>query len=166
MFCAVGCSACYFFFKLIIDLREARGKVLRFLGANTTIITSDLLASNGLILTSHAFLFSFFCPSFDHFLTLVLAPMFVCLSSLRERTADWCLLMSGPLFVLCQVTLHMLQWGHWELNPSLLVHLRWAWNVYVSAFGVHTFCLMACAIFLGEGNAEVIYEGSWDGCCA
>lgn len=34
MFCAAGCSACYFFFfLLIIDLREARGKVLRFLGA-------------------------------------------------------------------------------------------------------------------------------------
>lgn len=65
MFCAAGCLACcLFFFKLIIDLRKARGKVLWFLWANTTIITSDLQAYSGLILTSCAFIFLFFALPF------------------------------------------------------------------------------------------------------
>lgn len=63
MFCAAGCLACcIFFLLLIIDLREARGKVFRFLRANAAIITSDLQASNDLILTSCAFIFLFFLP--------------------------------------------------------------------------------------------------------
>lgn len=66
----VARPAVYIFFKLIIDQHEARGAVVQFLWATTTINTSDLQGPDNLILTSCAFLF-FFCPSVDRFPTLV-----------------------------------------------------------------------------------------------